>query len=980
MAIGIAIAAGALATILTARVVVEDRAVADAVAAFPPGQRAVTVTWVGNQTTDLPALDREARRALESIGVGRSTRAVVFRTTSLGDELVRLAALDGLGAYVEVRGGRAPAPCRPAACELVALDAQGKPVESARLRVVGRVTERTAAPLEALVGSPTPGERVLLADGVEGLLAQQALERVFRTVTWLAPLDDGDVDASNLDELERRVTREATRLQARSSGFAVSAPLEELAAAGRQARLASRRQVLVAGQFVALFLVFAVLAAARIRRDARETRYRLRRFGALRWQVLAETTAHAAIVVVPAVLVGWLAGVAAGAWIAFEADRSVGDVLGRSSLSATGLEWALALAAVGVTVIVITVRARSIAIRGIRLTAGDVAAVGAVAVVVAAVGAGETDAENRSGTLLFLVPLLIAFAAAIVVSRLLGPAFRLAERVAPRTRVSVRLALLSLVRNPGPAAFAVVFLVVAAGLAVFAQTYRATLAANQRDTAAYAVPLDYVVKRDASRGLGAPVPLAGFYRDPIGVVRRPGEAPTLNRNRRVTVLGLPAGALERLRWRDDYSESSPETLARDVAWQGQAGLRGVEIPAGTRELALPAEVRGDRIRLIAAFRRRDGGFTQLELRSARGSRARSTRLPAGVAGGSLVGLTLAFPPIESFTAAHAASGNRATPDLFLGGRLTLGVPVARGADGNRPLAIDYRDWVRPDGSGAGGTRSALTLRYLITRERAFRIRPRQPTDARPVPVIASAPVAEAAGEGAVLPVRVGDAEVEVAIAANAARFPTVQGDFLVADREALETAVNAAAPGAAVADEVWLEGTTGQAERLRRAAPLPVSVVSRADVEQRLREDPVARASSLSLIAGVLVALALALAGVLLAVAIDLRDEAAELFDLESLGLAPSGLARHVWLRSLAVVVLGLVGGLLTGAVIALVVTDVVQLTANATAAEPPLRLVTGWPALTVGLAAFVAVTFAAVLLLARSAFKAAAPLRAELR
>ena len=985
VAIGTAIAAGALATILAARVVVEDRALADDVAAFPANQRVVAVSWVGNDAADLNALDGEARRALVPIGMGRPTRAVVFRTRQVGDELVRLAALDDLDEFVEVRSGRAPPPCRPTNCELVALDAPSKALAARGFSVVGRVTERAGVPLAALVGSRTPGERLLLANGVEGLAAQSVVGNLFRTVTWLVPLDGRNLDASNLGEFERRITRANTNLRLRSAGFGVRAPLEELAVAGRKARLASRQGLLVAGQFVALFLAFAVLAAARIRRDARETRYRLRRFGALRWQVLAETVAHAGIVVVPAVVVGWLAGIALGWGIAAVADRPASSVLGRSSMSGVGLGLGLALAAVAVAAIVVTVRARSIEIRGLRLTVADVAAIGAVAVVVAAFGFGQTDADSVEGTgaLLLLLPVLIAFAASVVVARLLGPAFRLAERVASKTRVPIRLALLSLVRNPGPAAFAVVFLVVAVGLAVFAETYRATLAANQRDTAAFSVPLDYVVRRDAVRGraLGGPVPLADFYagRTPVGVVRRKGDAPSLNRTERLTVLGLPAAALERLRWRDDFAADSRQELARTIGAGPRAGLRGARIPRGTRELVFPTRVEGDEIQITAAFRRPDGGFDQLELRGSRTSAARTVRLPAGVAGGTFVGLTLAFPPNEAFTAAHRATGTTAAPDLFVRGVLRLGVPLARGRDGPRPLLVDYREWIRPDGADTGGSRRSLTLRYLLTQERTFRIRPRQPTDGHPIPVIASASLAAAAGDGAVLPVDVGDAEIDVSVAATAERFPTVRGDVLVADLDTLETALNAAAPGAAVADEVWLDGPAGEEERLRRAAPVPVTVVSRVAVEERLRADPVSRASSISLLAGVFVSLALALAGVLLAVAIDLRDEAAELFDLEALGLAPSGLARHVWLRALAVVTLGLAAGLAAGALIALVVTNVVALTANATDAEPPLRLTVDWVVLVAGLVTFAAVALASVMLLARSAFRAAAPARAEL-
>ena len=305
--------------------------------------------------------------------------------------------------------------------------------------------------------------------------------------------------------------------------------------------------------------------------------------------------------------------------------------------------------------------------------------------------------------------------------------------------------------------------------------------------------------------------------------------------------------------------------------------------------------------------------------------------------------------------------------------------MARGAGARRTRPAAYSQGVSGDGAGGGGATTALSVRYLISRERDFRVRPRQVTDGRPVPVIASESIASAAGGASVLPLDVGDADLDVAVAATAARFPTVHGDFVIADRDVLETALNAAAPGVAVADEVWLDGPPGRDSELRDAAPVPVSVVSRSALEDRLRADPVSRASSLALVAGALVALALALAGILLAVALDLRDEAAELFELEALGVGPAGLARHVWLRTAAVVAVGLVGGLVTGAAIALLVTDVVAVTANATSAEPPLRLAVSWPALLGGLLLFVVVTLGSAALLARSAFRAPAPQRAEL-
>ena len=63
----------------------------------------------------------------------------------------------------------------------------------------------------------------------------------------------------------------------------------------------------------------------------------------------------------------------------------------------------------------------------------------------------------------------------------------------------MRLASLSLARNPGYAVVATAFLVVSFGLALFAESYRATLARGERDQASHRVPLDYAVTEDLRR-------------------------------------------------------------------------------------------------------------------------------------------------------------------------------------------------------------------------------------------------------------------------------------------------------------------------------------------------------------------------------------------------------------------------------------------------------------------------------------------------
>ena len=983
-AFGIALATAALTTLLVSQVVVEDRAVADSIERLPVAQRLVSVSWVGTGTTGWADLDREARAALGSLGVGEPVRSVAFRSKRFGTEVVRLAAVDDVG-LLALESGRLPSECGPDRCELVVLDASREPVQAPGLSVVGSATSAAGAPLYPLVGSTSTAERVFVGIGIEGVASRPEVDGLFRSLTWAVPLDAGELDSQTVAELPQQIAEIDTALRRASPEFAVRAPLEDLAAARDRATRASQRQLLVGGQCIVVFLAFAVLAASQIRRSARETRFRLRRLRALRWQIALETVGYAVMVAVPAVILGFAAGILTGGIVADAAGRPAGDAVERA-LSSAELGWALVLlAGAAVAALVVTAQAATLEIRGRGISPVDVAAGAALAAIGAVLLFGDTEPESltqegATGAALLLLPVLVAVAGALLAARVLPAVLRLMERAVASAGVSVRLALLSIVRNPGTAALAVACLTVTLGMAVFALTYRSTLATNQRDAAAYAAPLDYVVSPDPTRGrfVGRTSALASRYGDQaIGVIRRDGEAPTLNRPTELTVLGVPPDALEQLRWRDDYSSSSPEELGRAIAYEG-GGLRGIEIPPDATELVLPRSVRGDSIRISAPVRRPDGGFAVLDLAGPTSPRAVRARIPRAVRGGTLVGLTLGFPPVAEFTAAHRATGSRAAPDVFRVGTLTAGQPRVRTPSGERELPVDYGDWVSSEGAAAGGSGDRLRLRYFLTLERTFRIRPRQPTDDRPLPVVASESIAAAAGSERVIPVRIGGALVDVEIVATAKRFPTLSGDFLVADRSAVETAANAAVPGAAVADEAWLSGGPGEEAVLRDRAPFPVRVVSRAAVEESLRADPVSRAASIALLAATLVAAGLALVGLLLALAVDARDDAAELFDLESLGFEPARLARHLWLRSAAVLGVGIVAGLVTGALASLLITDVVAVTANATPAEPPLVPAIPWSVLAAGLLVFAGIALGSAALLARRPFRAAAPARPE--
>jgi predicted lysophospholipase L1 biosynthesis ABC-type transport system permease subunit len=141
-------------------------------------------------------------------------------------------------------------------------------------------------------------------------------------------------------------------------------------------------------------------------------------------------------------------------------------------------------------------------------------------------------------------------------------------------------------------------------------------------------------------------------------------------------------------------------------------------------------------------------------------------------------------------------------------------------------------------------------------------------------------------------------------------------------------------------------------------------------VRAELRGDPLAHGALLTLAGTALTALLLAIVGLVLGVVSDLRDESGELRDLETQGATPSLLRRHLRLRSLVVAALGLVGGVVTGAVLGALVIDLVTLTANAGEPRPPLRLVVDWPVVLAGALGYAALAAALVSVLTWNAFR----------
>ena len=929
---GLAAAAAMLAAVLAGSVAAEDRSVGRAVSALSPDVRAVRVNWfsVGGQVAPYATLDAHVRRELQHVAPVRPFGTSLYRESTLGGAFLGLGAVDDLGRWVRLRSGRLPRTCSPSRCEVLVIRRGGRipNVPGLRLVAVGEGDLRSgtlfgdAVPVAGQLQSdfvqamvryhrPAPPPLVL-ANGVAALDRQPRLHDAYRSYGWVLPLDRGLVRAWAVRDLAARIETVRTELQAEPFGFALRAPTDELRAAADSSRVAGRRLFLLGGEAVALLLAFTVLVAMRLRRDVDASRERLGSSGVRRWQVEGEVVTESATMAVAGTLLGWLVGVGVAVALAGRSGEPVGALV-RHSLASGGGIAAVLLLAVGATLVLVTALAvRPLSIGKVSFSPLDAAALGAAAVVAVALARGAADAQallagGGTGVVLLLLPALVGFAAAVAVARVVPPGLRLLERVAPRGALSFRLAALALARRPGQVVVAVGFVAVAIGLALFAETYRWTLVRGEHDQAAFAVPADYVVKEDLSQLIPVdaavtPAVLSSLPRalrvEPV--TRQNGSIQGAADVSGIAVLGLSAKALPRIDgWRSDFASASLPELAHRID-AGPKPLRGAALPLAATRLALPIRVLGTEIGVVATIRARDGSFVPVRLGGTLDSRPVVLRgtIPARARGGKLVAFR--FEPPPKLEERGADAGAPATGTVALG-------PLAAITPTGTVKVTDYGDWIGTTGVGSlvrrGGVRFGLTL----TNEVDTYLRPRQPTDGLRIPAVVSPRMAELAGRDGLLGIDVAGQSLIFRVAGVARRFPGTASletaDFVVADRPALVTALNASSPGTGFTTELWLSGPRAAraAAATRLAAPpfTVLDVASQAGLERQLRTDPVARAAVAMLEAAAVTALVLALLGLLLGVVAERSDDRAELFDLEAQGLAPAQLRRQLRLRAL---------------------------------------------------------------------------------
>ena len=963
-ALGMALTVTFAAGVAAESQIAGDQSARSVLQATSPLDREIRVTWQGAVSAGVAD---QARALLSGLGLGSQTEVVLMNPVRLDGVVVRPAAIAPLDQWLPGPALAGPAlastalgrlgRCRPERCPM--LLAGGGPVPSrlaaigVRIQVVGSVSLRSPVPL-GFAPASAGAAPVLVTTDVAGLASLPGLSGLYRTYSWLAPLTVARLRGWQLADTEDRLARAQARLLLTGSQFSLSAPFTALDEARVEASVAPQRLLLAGGGAIAALALFIVLAGGGLRRDQRAELDRLRRAGARTRHCVLFVAIESGWLCAAALSVGAAGGIGAAALLASSEGEPPGAILTHSLITPAGV-IALAAGWLAATLLLTAL----VGVRTARLT--DVLAVAAASALVAAlVGGTGTDPALT----LLLAP-LCCVAVGVLTFRLAGPVLRGAERVARGGPVLARLALVNLARSGGLPALAIAFVAVAVGLGGFALAYASTLIRSAADQAADVVPLDALVSPGPN--FSTPLELAPLQRwqalaaGAVLPIRRT-DANYTSGGGTVTVpaLGVPADGLIQIHgWRESDGSAPLTTLARRLEPTGPVRLPGPMLPAGVRWLSLRASSAGA-VDVTADLRDPQGAIRQVAFGT--GGAFLRARVPPGR--WELEALELDEPTGVAITNGHQNGENPAAATQSQA-RVALGPLLALPAHGPSLLRVPLGAW---RGVGAAATTAPVRSGAVAMVSFAMTgipgvLRPAQPTDTHPVPVLADPQTAASAGPGGRIALTVDGLPVIARVVGVLTRFPTIPSDsagFVVADEATLAAALDAQLPGQGRADELWI-GTAhlaGLRAALGSGTLAELDSSFRVDIEHQLRDAPVARGVLGTLIAATALSAVLAVVGLLAALLGGVRDERVE-SDLQEQGVGPRGLRAELRVRLALASLLGVV----VGAGIAVLLTRLAVASVRAAGAvadpSPPVVPVVPWAAL----AAWSAGTFAVLAL-----------------
>jgi hypothetical protein len=940
--LALAVVFGFAGALVSESVIVADQGAKAALKELPPIDRAVRLVWEGPLT---PYGVSTANRVFSRLGVRQPTRVLLLNPVRLSQAIVHPVGIAPLRRWLPASAVRRLGPCRATDCPVL-LASHGRvpstlAAAGVRLRVVGRVN-LSSVPLGYAPGA-LGNWPILVTGDVGGLGAIDGLSGVYRTYSWVGLVPVERLHSWSLPAFKARLAAAQARVSPLSTRFTFEGPFFGLDAAQARASVAVHRLLLVDGGMVVALVLFVLLAATALQRDQAAEIERLRQAGGRTSQAAAFALAEGAWVAALAVLVGLGLAILLSALLSTAAGEPVGPVLDHGILSSTA-----AAVLLGGWVLTTVLLALAPLITGRRIF--DLVALAAAAVLVAGLVLGTQSTRTWVG---LLVP-LVCLSAGLVLFRASGAILRSAEKLARRGSLTLRLALVGLGRAPGTAGLAIAFLAIATALAGFGLSFRATLLRGAADQAANRVPLDALVSSGSS--LSTPLELAplAHWRSLSGgavfaVRRTQANYPDGGGTATVPALGIPAAALPLLHgWRSSDGPAPLAMLARRLRPPGPAQTPGPVLPANAERVGL--SVRSPDLDLVVTLDLRDpGGRVRRLALGTTGLRPRT--LSAWVPPGhwEVEAVELSELSGTAITNAHQ-NGENPAPETQFSARLSLGPLVGRDSGGQPVLQQPLGGWKAvgatseaPLTASGGGSGRATAVVFQNTGWPGV-VRPPQPSDARPLPILTDRGTAAAAGPGGRIGLTVDGVPVQARVVGVVRRFPTLgagAGGFVLADQALLSGALDAQLPGQGLPDELWVSSSRTRALRSAlRSGPLAgLSASYRSEIEHGLRADPVASGVTRTLLAAAGVATVLALLGMLLVLGGPLRSLRIQA-DLEAQGMGPSGLRRELRARFGVACILGIWSGLVIALILDRLTVAAVGAYESGSAQPPPITVV----------------------------------------
>lgn len=933
-----------LGSLLGVGIVTEDLATRRALADLAPPDRLIGIHRYTQDGFDDAVGETIANQALQPV-LDVTEPIVAVRLYQPPREPFRVLAMERAGDWVELTEGRLPEPCTGTSpCEAIRIGPSALPngvgdvgtsvdLAGLHIQIVGVAQPSPNLPLAVI----HPDGLALMVEGRLGIHEPPDLLEVPRTNFWLAPIDPAQVHSWTLADLTSKVDELERILAPAGLSYIVATPEDTLAAVRARTQVAVGRLVFISSLIVGVLLAFAAFAAAIERSDVALEDRRLRAAGASRGARLLFVIGEGLLPAVAGAVAGELGAALAVGVLASGQGAPVDVVLGLALLQPVGIGLTLLLVGLAMVAIVLGIHPAAGRLLQPRVV---VAAVLPAGLILAwdRLSAGPSDpariASDATSPGSVLLPGALGLSVILGSLVLLPPLLRGLARISRRAPLGVRLAAISVAREPLRPAAVMTLLAFSVAAVVFGQTYAATLRRGAADQAAFATGLDVRVQTLAAEGRFATYVLPLLRQGAVGsdvevrpMLRAPGESAT---KRTFVLAGIDATAIGELEgWRPDFSATDPAALGAAIRLEGDWRLAGHDLPAGVREVSIDIQYAGDPIRLALVVEQSDGGVRYVPMQELAPGRQTMTA-------------TL-FDERELATLpANEPTGWRVLGILALNGGPASGGGPEQGQRQEGDATIrGLDDLIDP----------ATPVHLVVSGAGNQLVRPPARSDDLVLPALVGADLAADVDASGVLDVLVGSSlQLRLRPAGVINRFPTIvdPGSVVVVDLAPLLLAMNAHDPGTGVPNQVLLgtpsDARTAEVVDALGRDPFPQLIVqSRPATESQRANDPFAIGLVWGLAIGAVAGLLLSLVGVLLATTAELRDERGELWELEAQGTTPRALTWLVVLRTVAMCTFGSVTGVLVGVGLGWFVASSVGVGGEGGVPVPPLVLVAPW-------------------------------------